>query len=87
MYFLQSTSVSFAKFTKTASTNAFVIVKLCESDVPGAVLQNKNIHENTQIHFKRWLECRGLPVSGDKAQLVESIFFYLSLISVTYFHI
>ena len=54
-----------------ASSNKFVVIELCENDVPGAILRNKNIQENTKIELKRWLECRGLPVSGDKEKLVK----------------
>ena len=46
------------------------LITLCESDVPGAKFVHETICNHSVIELKRWLECRGLPVSGKKQDLV-----------------
>lgn len=40
-------------------------------DVPGAELTFANIKDHNVTQLKRWLECRGLPKTGKKTELVE----------------
>ena len=54
-----------------ASINPFKKVKLTEDDVPGAKLSNTKLIENSKTELKRWLECRNMPVSGNKTTLIE----------------
>ena len=42
-----------------------------ESDVPGASLNGKKPCELNVTQLKRWLSCRGAPVTGKKAELIE----------------
>jgi len=44
---------------------------LTENDVPGASLNGKQPHEMNKQQLKRWLVCRGAPVTGKKPDLVE----------------
>lgn len=48
-----------------------VHVTLGVSDVPGAKLPHSKISANKKDDLKRWLRCRGLPVGGNKKDLVE----------------
>ena len=47
------------------------IVCLTECDIPGASLNGKKPTELNVVQLKRWLACRGTPVSGKKAELIE----------------
>ena len=42
-----------------------------EADIPGSSLNGKEPSELNVVQLKRWLACRGAPVSGKKPQLVE----------------
>ena len=48
------------------------LISLCESDVPGAKFVHESICSHSVVELKRWLECRGLAVSGKKHYLVQS---------------
>ena len=37
---------------------------LCEDDIPGSSLNGKNPKQLNMAQLKRWLACRGAPVSG-----------------------
>lgn len=47
------------------------IVLLNEDDIPGASLGGKDPSELNVVQLKRWLVCRGAPVSGKKPELVQ----------------
>ena len=47
------------------------IVSLRECDIPGASLNGKKLTELNVVQLRRWLACRGAPVSGKKAELIE----------------
>ena len=47
------------------------MLMLSEDDIPGASLKGRNPNNLTIVQLKRWLACRGAPLSGNKAQLVE----------------
>ena len=47
------------------------IIMLNETDIPGASLNGKAPSELNVVQLKRWLACRGAPVSGKKPELVE----------------
>ena len=51
------------------ANDKFVTVILTESDVPGDKLVRSDVATNSCVQLKRWLECRGLPVSGKKGEL------------------
>ena len=42
-----------------------------ESDIPGASLNGKKPSELNVVQLKRWLSCRGAPLTGKKAELIE----------------
>ena len=42
-----------------------------ESDIPGASFHGKKPCELNMTQLKRWLSCRGAPVTGKKPELVE----------------
>ena len=44
---------------------------LCEDDIPGSSLNGKNPNQLNMTQLKRWLACRGAPVSGRKPELIE----------------
>ena len=44
---------------------------LTEKDIPGASLHGKDPSELNVIQLKRWLNCRGAPVSGKKPELIQ----------------
>ena len=44
---------------------------LCEDDIPGSSLNGKNRKQLNMTQLKRWLACRGAPVSGRKPELIE----------------
>lgn len=44
---------------------------LTEIDVPGAMLPIRPVYFNTNKVLRRWLKCRGLPLRGNKADLIE----------------
>lgn len=46
-------------------------VFLDENDVPGAILPHKTAEHCSVTNLKRWLKCRSLPVTGNKADLVK----------------
>ncbi len=45
--------------------------KLTENDVPGASLRGRKPEELKIPELKLWLNCRGAPTKGKKADLVE----------------
>ena len=47
------------------------ILLLTESDIPGASLDGKNPSELSVVQLKRWLVCRGTPVTGKKPELIQ----------------
>ena len=44
---------------------------LTEGDIPGASLDGNNPKQLNVTQLKRWLACRGAPLSGKKPQLIE----------------
>lgn len=44
---------------------------LTEYDVPGATLPIRPVYLNRNTVLRRWLKCRGLPLKGKKADLIE----------------
>jgi len=44
---------------------------LNEYDIPGASLNGKSPSQLNVVQLKRWLACRGAPVSGKKPELIE----------------
>ena len=52
-----------------AESDNFVV--LTENDVPGSSLNGKLPHALNVIQLKRWLACRGAPVTGRKPELIE----------------
>lgn len=54
-----------------AASDPVYSVKLTADDVPGAKFKYSNINEHSVLELKRWLECRGLPTSGNKDELVK----------------
>lgn len=56
---------------------------LYESDgVPGAKLNTSALCLNNNTQLKRWLKCRTLPTSGNKAQLEKRYTFPFSIVEV-----
>ena len=47
------------------------VIVLTENDVPGSSLNGKQPHELNVLQLKRWLACRGAPVTGKKPELIE----------------
>ena len=47
------------------------ILLLTESDIPGASLDGKHPSELSVVQLKRWLVCRGAPVTGKKPELIQ----------------
>jgi len=47
------------------------ILMLTESDIPSASLNRKSPSQLTLAQLKRWLACRGAPVSRKKSDLIE----------------
>ena len=47
------------------------VIVLTENDVPGSSLSGKQPHELNVLQLKRWLACRGAPVTGKKPELIE----------------
>ena len=43
-----------------------------ENNIPDASLHGKKPNELTMTQLKRWLSCKGAPVTGKKPELVES---------------
>ena len=46
-------------------------ILLTEADIPGASLDGKRPEELNVPQLKRWLACRGAPVSGKKPELID----------------
>jgi hypothetical protein len=46
-------------------------VKLTENDVPGAKFRSSEIAEHSNVELKRWLQCRGLNLSGKRQELID----------------
>jgi len=46
---------------------------LSKCDIPGASLDGKKPRELNIAQLKRWLACRGAPISGKKPQLIERL--------------
>ena len=53
-----------------ALDGTFVNVELNEEDVPGSSLC-KEVEKCSVLELKRWLQCRGLKISGSKQQLIN----------------
>ena len=47
------------------------VASLRECDIPGASLNGKKPAELNVVQLRRWLACRGAPLSGRKAELIE----------------
>ena len=47
------------------------LLVLTEADIPGSSLNGKEPSELNVVQLKKWLACRGAPVTGKKPQLVE----------------
>ena len=47
------------------------VLLLTEKDVPGSSLSGKELAKLGIVQLKRWLTCRGAPVTGKKLQLIE----------------
>lgn len=67
------------------------IVVLDESDVPGASLNGKKPCQLTVAQLKRWLACRGAPLSGRKPELIErlaicAIYYWIERFNSIYIH-
>ena len=67
-------------------TDSDDFVVLTENDVPGSSLNGKQPHELNVLQLKRWLACRGAPVTGKKPELIETynIFSTIKLYSYMY---
>ena len=46
---------------------------LSEQDIPGASLNGKKPGQLNVVQLKRWLACRGAPMSEKKPQLIERL--------------
>ena len=44
---------------------------LMEGDVPGASLNGKTPGKLNVVQLRRWLACRGAPITGKKPELIE----------------
>ncbi|KAK3918027.1 Ubiquitin carboxyl-terminal hydrolase 36 [Frankliniella fusca] len=62
----------------TPPTKGFQAVQLMDTDVEGAVLPMLPIVRNNVPTLKRWLQCRGLPATGNKEDLVERVALHMS---------
>jgi len=47
------------------------VLLLNEDDIAGASLNGKDPSELNIVELKRWLACRGAPVSGNKPELIK----------------
>ena len=57
-----------------ASTDTFTNVTLKEDDgIPGAKLNIEHLQEYSNTQLKRWLQCRGLKISGNRSELLERL--------------
>ena len=65
----------YAKKTKTMQL-------LKPKDVPGAILRNNILLDNSLVELKRWLLCRGLPCTGNKNDIAAR---YTKRLLVQYF--
>ncbi|XP_065903217.1 uncharacterized protein [Dysidea avara] len=54
------------------------ILMLTETDIPGASLNGKSPNQLTVVQLKRWLVCRGAPISGKKSDLIERVQCYIN---------
>ena len=48
-----------------------LVLMLQEDDIPGASLNGKDPSELNVVQLKRWLACRGAPLSGKKPELID----------------
>ena len=64
-------------------------IVLTEEDIPGAKLPRGNAEECTVPQLRRWLLCRGVKISGKKAELVKrfvcTMLFYQILVHMILF--
>ena len=62
-----------AHITQTMeSTSSFPVVSLPEDAVPGAKFTGSGVEEHTiNDKLKRWLHCRGLKITGKRAELIQ----------------
>jgi len=58
-------------FSEVESNCHAEILLLTESDIPGASLNGKDPRRLNLTQLKRWLSCRGAPVTGKKPELIE----------------
>jgi len=58
-------------FSEVESNCHAEILLLTESDIPGASLNGKDPRQLNLTQLKRWLSCRGEPVTGKKPELIE----------------
>ncbi len=56
---------------ESGCTSVASAAKLTENDVPGASLRGRKPEELKIPELKLWLNCRGAPTKGKKADLVE----------------
>ncbi|XP_060588673.1 uncharacterized protein LOC132744083 [Ruditapes philippinarum] len=54
-----------------AASDKMYAVKLTENDVPGAKFRSCDISEHSVVELQRWLQCRGLKLSGNKPELID----------------
>ena len=47
------------------------LLLLEESDIPGASFNGKQLCQLNVTELKRWLSCRGAPLTGKKPELIE----------------
>ena len=47
------------------------ILMLTKLDIPGASFNSKDPRQLNLMQLKRWLSCRGAPVTGTKPELIE----------------
>ena len=72
------------------NTQDKAMLMLDENDIPGASLNGREPNELTVVQLKRWLACRGAPLSGKKPELIDryvpvtfSCFISMYLISIS----
>lgn len=59
------------KMSTDVDNSSVVVIVLSEGDVPGAKLPHENVEVNSNHQLKRWLECRGLPRTGNRSDLIS----------------
>ena len=64
-------SSDFKLTDSTENTDEGEVLMLQEDDIPGASLNGKDPSELNVVQLKRWLACRGAPLSGKKPELID----------------